>query len=279
MQLTPRYGPDPVIVLQGRSSEVAAPAVAQRRRLVGIVESFGDDEWNHPSRCEGWTNRDVVSHLDSTNGFWGFSIRAGLEGEPTRFLETFDPVATPAELVAAQRDVPNAELLESFRLSSERLTTLIDDLEESDWSELAEAPPGHLTISAVVHHALWDSWVHERDILLPLGEEPVVDPSEVATALWYAAALSPAFATTRASAQSGSLGMTVTDPDRSLIASIDNRVTVRGVESVDPGEVDLHLTGDGTELLEMLSMRRPIAQPVPESAAWILDGLAEVFDQ
>ena len=45
--------------------------------------------------------QDVIIHLASTNQFWAFSINQGLAGEPTQFLLGFDPVASPAELVAA----------------------------------------------------------------------------------------------------------------------------------------------------------------------------------
>ena len=46
----------------------------------------------------------------------------------------------------------------------------------------------------VAHHALWDCWVHERDIVLPLGLPTAIEPDEVRACLRYAAALSPAFA-------------------------------------------------------------------------------------
>ena len=58
---------------------------------------------------------------------------------------------------------------------------------------LAEAPPGHIAIGLVAIHALWDSWVHERDMLIPLGLDPVVDDAEMEACLVYAAALGPAF--------------------------------------------------------------------------------------
>ncbi len=79
MQLNPRYGPDPVIVFDGSPSAIAEPTIRQRRRLAGALASFGSDEWAHPSRCDGWTCREVIVHLDSTNAFWSYSISVGTE--------------------------------------------------------------------------------------------------------------------------------------------------------------------------------------------------------
>ncbi len=105
MQLTPRYGPDPVITLDVAPAEILQPTVRQRARLAAALGAFSDEQWVHPSRCDGWSSRDLIVHLDSTNRFWSYSIAAGLRGEPTRLLATFDPVASPAELVADSGDV------------------------------------------------------------------------------------------------------------------------------------------------------------------------------
>ncbi len=78
---------------------------------------------------------------------------------------------------------------------------------------MAEAPAGHMALSAVASHALWDAWVHERDICLPLGLPVDVEPDEVAVSLRYAAGLGPAFLATEGSARSGAFGVSVTHPD------------------------------------------------------------------
>ena len=96
MLLNPHYGADPVLVLEGDPTAILAPTVRQRRRLAATVAGFTEAEWSHPSRCDGWSSRDVIVHLDGTNFFWTQSIAAGLRGDPTRYLATFDPVASPA---------------------------------------------------------------------------------------------------------------------------------------------------------------------------------------
>ena len=275
MQLNPRYGDDPIITLDGPGGSVLAPVVRQRRRLADTLAGFTADQWAHPSRCEGWTTREVIAHLDSTNSFWTFSITSGLAGEPTRFLTDFDPVTSPPALIASTTELSTDELLARFTASTAALVGLLESIDDDGWQTLAEAPPGHLAVSALAHHALWDSWVHERDVLLPLGLPHEVHDDEVAACLRYAASLSPAFALTLAGERTGRLGVQVADPTLSFSVEVDGRAAVR--DGAAEG-ADLVLTGDAVELLEALSLRVPLEQPVPGEAAWLVRGLAVVFD-
>jgi uncharacterized protein (TIGR03083 family) len=274
MQLSPRYGTDPVIVMDGSPAAIAEPTIRQRRRLAEALASFGPDEWAHPSRCDGWSCRDVIVHLETTNGFWGYSISSGVSGDPTQLLATFDPVASPAEMVTGS-DLTGGEVAERFAASTDALVDVLTSLGEDDWTAVAEAPPGHLSVSAVTHHALWDSWVHERDVLIPLGRTPELESDEVAASLRYAAALGPAFAVERGTGASGVLSVEATDPTLSLVVEIDGRASVRAGSA----DADLVLRGDAVDLLEALSRRRPLDAEVPPGTAWMLDGVAEVFDQ
>lgn len=277
MQLTPRYGAQPVITLDGSPAAIAGPLIRQRRRLATALASFTDEQWSHPSRCAGWSNRDVIVHLDSTNTFWSMSIAAGVHGEPTRFLATFDPVASPAQLVAGSGDVSTGEVLARFVASTDALVGLCSSLDHAGWSAAAEAPPGHVSVSAVAHHALWDSWVHERDVLVPLGLAPEPEADEVAACLRYVAALGPALALNRGAAGSGVLAIDATGPDVVVVVDIGEQVVVRAGAAGAP-TVELRLAGDAVELLEALSVRRPLTQLIPADSVWMLRGLSDTFD-
>lgn len=277
MQLTPRYGAQPVITLDGPPAAIAGPLIRQRRRLATALASFTDEQWSHPSRCAGWSNRDVIVHLDSTNTFWSMSIAAGVHGEPTRFLATFDPVASPAQLVTGSGDVSTGEVLARFVASTDALVGLCSSLDHAGWSAAAEAPPGHVSVSAVAHHALWDSWVHERDVLVPLGLAPEPEADEVAACLRYVAALGPALALNRGAAGSGVLAIDATGPDVVVVVDIGEEVVVRAGAAGAP-TVELRLAGDAVELLEALSVRRPLTQLIPADSVWMLRGLSDTFD-
>jgi uncharacterized protein (TIGR03083 family) len=276
MQLTPHYGTDPLIELDGDPAAVLVPLARQRARLAQLLAELDEVAWATPSRCEGWSVRDVIVHLDSTNAFWSFSIDAGRRGEPTRFLATFDPVASPAELVA-RSDQPPSEVLDRFTASTAVLADQLGALEPDEWRLLAEAPPGHLSISAVAHHALWDAWVHERDIALPLDITPPTEADEAIACLRYVAALAPAFARSSGIADRGTLAIEATDPEVAVSVTVGDQVTV--TTGATGAEADLRLTGDAVELVEVLSVRAPLPGDLDPRASWLVGGLRTIFDQ
>lgn len=277
MQLTPVYGSDPVLVLDVDHRAALEATLRQRRRFADELAALDDAAWTSASRCEGWTVRDVVVHLDTTNAFWRYSISAGLAGSPTQLLAEFDPVASPAAMVAASPAGP-AEVLASFQASTAALCDLLEGLDDQALRATAEAPPGHLAVGAVVHHALWDSLVHEHDVLGPLGlEVPRLD-DEVTGALAYAAGLGAGYDLTRGVHRQGTLAVVATDPDVVVVVEVGGHVGVR-LAAMAPEGADVVLHGDAGDLLDVLSVRRPLAEAVPEDTAWLVTGLATAFDQ
>jgi len=274
MQLTPAYG-EAVLVAEPLLADPATPLLRQRARLEAILADLDDEQWAVPSRCEGWSVQDVIAHLVTTNQFWAFSIGAGLAGSPTSFLTTFDPVASPAEMVAAVRSMPPADTLAQFAETNAALAAVVADLDGPQWATLAEAPPGHLAVALVAQHALWDAWVHERDIVLPLGLDPVVEPDEVAASLAYAVALSPAFDAMLGSPHRGGIEVRTTDPELRIVVDTGPRVVLH--DGLAPDDTVL-VTGDAVEVLEAFSLRAPFPTPLAEADRWIQGGLAQVFD-
>lgn len=277
MQISPRYDGSPVIELDVPPADIRTPFLRQRRRLLATLASLDDDGWRHQSRCDAWTTHGVVTHLVSTDGFWGISLASGLAGEPTRFLQGFDPQASPAALVESKHDVPWTETLDEFRAATERLCETVEELTDDDLVRLAEAPPGHVSVAAVLHHALWDCWVHERDITVPLGLAPAPEDDEVVACLRYALALAPAFGIVHGDPdRRGVLGLDVTGPAAAFHATIDGSVVVR--EGPAPGGAPT-LTGDALELLEALSTRTALEHDLGADDRWMVEGLLTVFDR
>jgi uncharacterized protein (TIGR03083 family) len=276
VQLHPRYDGSPVIQLEGPVGDPAAPLLRQRRRLADVLAGLDATQWNAPSRCDAWSVKDVVAHLVTVNQYWAFSIAAGRAGQPTRVLATFDPVASPAQLVEATRDVPVADTLAQFIESNDALAASLDGVDDDGWAAIAEAPPGHVTLHTLSLHALWDAWIHERDIALPLGLLPAVEADEVGGALRYAAAIGPALLATNGSSRSGAIAVAATDPDIAFVVEAGADVVVRDGA---PPDGALHLSGSATDLVDALSCRAPLNQPVAAEQQWLLSGLAEVFEQ
>lgn len=111
------------------------------RRLAGrftaVVEAVGDESWDDPSPCEGWTARQVLEHVvDSERDFLG----------------RFDLAP----------DVQDAELLDRWRTVNGAMQRALDDPEvagttyEGYFGEttLAETVDGFFSPDLVVH--AWD---------------------------------------------------------------------------------------------------------------------------
>jgi uncharacterized protein (TIGR03083 family) len=276
VQISPVYGDDAVLRLDGVVTDAATPLLRQRDRLADVVVGLDEAQWAAQTRCEGWSVQDVIAHLTSTNQFWTASITAGAAGAPTRVLVDFDPVATPALLVDAVRSWTPEETLRRFRRSNDQLRAAVEALDDAGWSLPAEAPPGHIAIRLVALHALWDAWVHERDIALPLGMDPVVEADEVIGSLVYVAAVAPVFAIANGTARTGALEVVATGPDARFVVEVADRVVVHAGPAPAGAAT---VTGPAVELLEGLSLRAPFTPGVDEADRWLLTGLADVFDQ
>jgi uncharacterized protein (TIGR03083 family) len=274
MLLKPRYDGPPIISIAGEPGDQLAPVTRQRRRFETMLEGLGDDDWRAPTRCESWTVQDVVAHVVGVNAFWHASVQAGLAGTPTRVLAGFDPATTPDLMVAPMRELAPAEVLAQFVSSNEAFLGELAELDENGWSTVAESPPGHVPIRVLAYHALWDSWIHERDVALPLGLTPPVEPDEVASCLRYAAALSPAFLISAGHTLAGRFAVEATDPSLCCVLEVGESVSVR--DDIAPPEVPC-LRGAAAILVEALSIRAPLPPRAPSQWVQLLKGLAIAF--
>jgi uncharacterized protein (TIGR03083 family) len=275
MQLTPHYDGPPVFTIDGPADDQRAPLVRQRRRLQEALAGLDDEDWKRPSRCDGWTIQDVIAHLIGTNSFWSLSISAGLAGSPTRVLAAFDPVATPELMVASMRTMAPAETLGQFAETNASLFEVVEGLDDAGWSAIGESPAGHVTMRALAHHALWDSWVHERDVLVPLGIAPAEEVDELTSCLRYVAGIAPALARMTDSSRRGALAIDATDPDIHVVVEVGEAVAIRDGAAPDGA---VRLTGRTVDLIDMLSIRAPLDQVIPTEGRWMFEGLATVFD-
>jgi uncharacterized protein (TIGR03083 family) len=274
MRLVPRYEGPTILTLPG-GGDVGGPFVRQRRRLEALFASLGDDDWRAPTRCESWSVQDVATHLAGVNGFFHSAIAAGLAGTPTRVLEGFDPKATPAALVDAASAGAPADTLAALVESDDALCELVAGLDDEQWSTIAEGPPGLVPVSLLVHHALWDSWVHERDVGLPLGRAVTEEPDEALACLRYVAGFGPAVALALGKAKPAAMVLETTDPEGLVAVEVTDRVVVH---DRPPADVAVVLRGSAVDLVEQLSARAPLTASVPDEHRWLVGTLAMVFE-
>jgi uncharacterized protein (TIGR03083 family) len=142
----------------------------QRNRFIAVVREFDRADWAAPTRCPDWTAHDVVRHLCDTT-----AIALGTGDRTIDMAAGFDPRVSPCQwLKASDGEPPDATI--------SRLGMATDRLIGEARSRLAQGqklgvglPFGQMDWTVMLLHAMWDSWVHERDVLLARGAEHPAD--------------------------------------------------------------------------------------------------------
>ena len=171
---------EPVTATVPDVASAHGPWLAHRRRFVDELRALPDPQWHTATRCTEWDVKGVVSHLVTVDQYWVFALGAARrDGAPTMFLEHFDPSTATDAQVATLRDVPNAALLDQFEAGTQSLVEIVETFAPHEWDAIGESPLGHLPARLLFGHAFWDSWLHERDIFVPLGGVVPVEPDEL----------------------------------------------------------------------------------------------------
>lgn len=139
----------------------------QRQRFVAVLRGFGPDDWAAPTRCAGWSAHDVVRHLcDGTP-----AIAAGIDDRTFDITAGFDPRVTPRGwLTASAGESPGGTLGRLASRTDELLALARDRLARGRRFDV-RLPYGPMDWTVLTLHAFWDSWIHERDVLLARGAE------------------------------------------------------------------------------------------------------------
>jgi hypothetical protein len=256
--------------VEGDESAPAAGWRAQRARLHEWLGSVPDPEWRGATRCALWDMTALVRHLASGSQFLGYTLHQALAGEPTSLLRDFDTHTTVQAAAAMLGDMTPTGVRASMGSMDAAVDAELTNLGSAGWSALAEAPPGHVPAHLAVSHFLFDSWVHEYDLMLPRGEKPTVHPLEVEVVIRYLTGLASLVtdATT-------ALDVRVTDLDLRVglrVAEAQRYVTVGAAPS---GAAVIE--GRAVDIVDHASGRGRAALRGDDRGLAVLDGLAAVL--
>lgn len=138
----------------------------ERERLTSLLRSLPAEAWDRPSLCEGWTVKDVVSHL---------------VGNVADVLEQrLDGIGSPEfnqRQVDERAGTASGRILDEWDERGPELERFYAALTPELW----EAPMVFGTVGRGVQRQLEDLWVHAQDIRLALGEPPSQGPGVGAT--------------------------------------------------------------------------------------------------
>jgi uncharacterized protein (TIGR03083 family) len=166
----------------------------QRRRFVAVLQGFGPNDWAAPTRCADWSAHDVVRHLCDGNAI---AAAAGPGDRTLDITASFDPRITPRGWLAASADEPPGATLTRFVATTEQVLALLRARLAQNRRFDIRLPYGPMDWTVLVLHGFWDSWLHERDVLLARGtDHPTDGDATVYTAaygLFIAAAVASMF--------------------------------------------------------------------------------------
>jgi len=169
-------------------AQARAANVQQRQRLAQTLRDLPASQWASPTRCAGWSVQDVVRHLAQMNGVFLDALGAAQAGERFDGFRTFEPKRTPDVWVRELRGVSAVQTLADFEASTEAVLAASTAL-DADGATKVATPAGRQPWPRAMLHSLFDSAVHERDILLAIGE-PAVRGADLATVAAYQVLLS-----------------------------------------------------------------------------------------
>jgi uncharacterized protein (TIGR03083 family) len=163
----------------------------QRQRFTAVLRGFGPGDWAAPTRCAAWSAHDVVRHLcDGTMKL----VALGPEDRTLDLSAGFDPRITPRGWpVISATESPGATLTRFEATTDDLLAVAGGRLARNDSFDV-HLPYGRVDWTVLVLHGFWDSWLHERDILLARDREHPTDGAATRYATGYGLFLAAAVA-------------------------------------------------------------------------------------
>jgi len=215
------YDPPGVPLVVDADPQVAVDAWwTQRSRLRTWLDELDDADWDGPTRCAGWDTHLLVRHLGSACQFLGYTLHEAAGNMPTTLLRGMDTRTTVAAAAEGLGDQTPEQARALLADTDAAVDAALGRLGPDGLAATAEGPPGHMAAHLVVSHFLFDSWVHEYDLLLPRGERPPVDVVEVTVVVGYLAGLAVV-----ATASSVSFELRLDHPDLLIAVAADGPVT------------------------------------------------------
>ena len=242
----------------------------QRQRFVAVIQGFGPDDWAAPTRCTDWSAHDVLRHLCDNN-----KTAAAIEpGDRTLDITAgYDPRITPGQRLAASAgESPDATFSRFVATTEQRFALDRARLAQGRRFEVS-MPYGPMDWTVRVLHGFWDSWLHERDVLLARGIEHPTDGDATVCATTYGLFIAAAVASIFGAQVQGKLTL---GGDGGGVFEVDSSdgvtLAVTRVTSAGP---------PAAEVADALAGRTPVAAllgDLPASSRVALSGMADFFN-
>ena len=225
----------------------------QRQRFVTVLQAFGSGDWAAPTRCADWSAHEVVRHLCDANAI---GIAVGPDDGTLDTGEGFDPRTAPRRWLTVSAGESPGATLDRFVATTGELLALARARLAQGRSFNVRMPYGPMDWTVLMLHAFWDSWIHERDVLLARGADHPTDGDATAYATAYGVFIAAAVASMFGGQVQERL---ILGGDGGGIFEVDNRggvtLTVQRATGAGPR---------AAEVADALAGRAQIAAALPE---------------
>jgi uncharacterized protein (TIGR03083 family) len=161
----------------------------QRQQFATVLSGFGRKDWTGATRCPAWSAHEVVRHLCDIATI-GMAMGPG--DNRLDFTTGFDPRTAPSQWMTASAGESPAATLDRYTAATGELLALARSRLAEDRSFDVCMPYGLMDWKVLWLHGFWDSWIHERDVLLARGSEHSTDDDATAYAIAYGVFISAA---------------------------------------------------------------------------------------
>jgi uncharacterized protein (TIGR03083 family) len=145
-------------------SDAIAGLPPELQSFSDLIAGLGDESWNAPTRCEGWSVADVSAHVVGSFA----DIVAG------RFDGLGTPEVTAREVAERKGRTPD-DLVSELAEVTPPVLALADLFDDEAWS--GPAIGGYDgTLGQAVEALIYDTYLHADDIRAALGMESVGGP-------------------------------------------------------------------------------------------------------
>lgn len=152
--------------------EIVAALAEQQGELLGLLADLDEQDWQRPSRCEGWTVADVVLHVAQTNEMAIGSARGRFAEAMNSLTAGLAPAADVDEgadrMVQSQRGARGAAVRDRYEAGADELREL---LAASDPHLRVVWVAGELSARTLATTRLAETWIHTGDVAGALDVE------------------------------------------------------------------------------------------------------------
>jgi uncharacterized protein (TIGR03084 family) len=153
--------------------DILIALAAQHAELAGIVDGCRTDDWDRPTRCEGWDVAAVLVHLAATDELATASAHGDLDRYRDGFLGSRDTQTVSVDDAAAaqvdsERNAGGDAIRRRWHDAAQEMRTAF---EAGDPHQRVTWVSGQLSLQTLATTRLSECWIHTGDIASALGIE------------------------------------------------------------------------------------------------------------